>query len=297
MTTKLICGFAVACLAFSSCNKSAMKEENATQDIVMAEVQKTPALEQVEREEPSQNPVQYDSAPPLKKAVPTVDWNKKIIKNATVKLEVKNLKKYNESLHEKIKKHGGYIAQEDNFFTDYKSESVIAIKVPVAQFEDLMNELGGADIKVVERSIKSEDVTGQVVDTKSRLEAKKQMRLKYLEFLRQSKNMAEVLQVQEEINGLQEEIEAAAGRIGYLNSQSAYSTINLTYYEPLKGFTTPETEPGFFTKALEAFKTGADVIKALTLGLITIWPLLLILFGAIYLWRKKTTVKVLPAEA
>ncbi len=293
MTTKLICGFAVACLAFFSCNKNEMKEENATQDIVMTEPQKSAGFDQVPEDGAAQSPIAYDSAPPINKGVPTIDWNKKIIKNATMKLEVKNLEKYNKSLHEKIKKHGGYIAQEDNFFTDFKSESVISIKVPVAQFEDLVNELGGADVKVVERSIKSEDVTGQVVDTKSRLEAKKQMRLKYLEFLKQSKNMAEVLQVQQEINGLQEEIEAAAGRIAYLNTQSAYSTINLTYYEPLKGFTNPEAEPGFFAKALESFKTGADVIKTLTLGLISIWPLLLILFGAIYFWRKKATVKIM----
>ncbi len=297
MTTKLICGFAVACLAFISCNKNEMKEESPSTGIVVTEPGKLEDLEQHPSDDQQQNTVQYDSAPAVKKPVPTVDWNKKIIKNATVKLEVKNLKKYNEGLHEKIRKHGGYIAQEDNFFTDDRSESVVSIKVPVAQFEDLLNELGGADIKVIERSIKSEDVTGQAIDTKSRLEAKKQMRLKYMEFLKQSKNMAEVLQVQEEINEIQEEIEAAAGRIAYLNNQSAYSTIHLTFYEPLPGFASPENKPGFFAKAVAAFRSGMDIVKVLVLGLIGVWPILLILLGAVYIWKRKTITKVSPVKA
>lgn len=296
MKANLICGLAVACLAIYSCNQNEVKDAKASEGMVITDAEKS-LNEQLPVQEPLQGSVRYDSAPPVKKNVPTVDWSKKIIKNATVKLEVKHLEKYNEGLHEKIQKHGGYIAQEDNFFTEYKRESVISIKVPVAQFEDLINDLGGTDIKVVERSIRSEEVTGQVADTRARLEAKKHMRLKYLEFLKQSKNMTEVLQVQEEINGIQEEIEAAAGRLGYLSTQSAYSTIHLTYYEPLTAFTTPEIEPGFFANALAAFKTGTDVIKTLTLGLITIWPLLLILLGVIYLWRKKATMKITQAKA
>jgi hypothetical protein len=297
MKAKLICGIALACLALISCNKNEMKQEEGLPDMVMTEGEKQKSFEQQPPEEPQQSSVQYDSAPPVKKPLPTIDWNKKIIKNATVKLEVKNQKIYNDGLHEKISKHGGYIAQEDNFFTDDRSESVVSIKVPVDQFEDLLDDLGGADVKVIERSIRSEDVTGQVVDTKSRLEAKKQMRLKYLEFLKQSKNMAEVLQVQAEINGIQEEIEAASGRIAYLTNQSAYSTIHLTFYEPLPGFAGPEITPGFFTKAVAAFKSGMEVIKSLTLGLISIWPLVLLLSGVIYLWRKKIGGRVQPAKA
>ena len=109
--------------------------------------------------------------------------------------------------------------------------------------------------------------------------------------------MEEVLQVQKEINDLQEEIEAAGGRISYLNSQSAYSTINLTYYEPTPGITPPNTNPGFAARVIEAFKTGADIIKTLVLGLITIWPLLLIIFVAVWIWRRTTAVKIVSTKA
>jgi hypothetical protein len=47
--------------------------------------------------------------------------------------------------------------------------------VPVEQFEDLMNTLGGDGIKVIERKINSEDVTAEVLDNKGRVEAKKKL--------------------------------------------------------------------------------------------------------------------------
>lgn len=300
MKAKLICATFAACLAIYSCHKNESKKELAsTQDVSLMESQENPDNEkqqQIPVQQLNQGSVQSDSAPPINKPVPGIDWDKKIIKNATVKLEVKNLKKYNEGLHQKIKQYGGYIAQEDNFLTEEKSESVLTIKVPVQQFEGLINELSGADIKVIERSIKSEDVTGEVVDTRARLEAKKQMRLKYLEFLKQSKNMAEVLQVQDEINDLQEEIESAAGRIQYLTSQSAYSTITLSFYEPRIGFTPINTDPSFFAQAASAFKTGAEIIKNLLLAMISIWPLILLAFVGLYLWRRSKPIKIIQVK-
>ena len=97
----------------------------------------------------------------------------------------------------------------------------------------MMNGLSASEIKLVERKIVSQDVTGEMIDIKSRQEAKKQMRLKYLEFLKESKNMEEVLKVQNEINGIQEDIEAATIRVKYLSHHDACSTINLTFYQPV----------------------------------------------------------------
>jgi len=225
-----------------------------------------------------------------------VDWDKKIIKTATLKLEVKNSKNYGETVHKTVKQFGGYVAQEENNLTDEKSETIISIKVPVDQFEDMMNQLPGTDVKVLERKITTEDVTGEIVDTRSRLEAKKQMRLKYLEFLKQSKNMEEVLQVQSEINSIQEEIESAAGRVEYLSHQSVFSTINLTFYEPLPGFKPDNDSPSFLGRVSNAFKSGGKWCAELFVALISIWPLLLIIFAGIFLLRRSRAIKAIRSN-
>ncbi|MBA3675706.1 MAG: DUF4349 domain-containing protein, partial [Chitinophagaceae bacterium] len=106
------------------------------------------------------------------------DWDKKIVKTAFLKLEVKDFKIYTEISHKAAKQYGGYIANEEQSQSEEKIESTISIKVPVEQFESLMNQLPVGAEKIVEKRITTEDVTGEVVDTKSRLQAKEQMRLK-----------------------------------------------------------------------------------------------------------------------
>ena len=299
MKANLIVAAMLVCTIMFSCHQESAKEKETMADLTLAAPEPPGEGGDANQQIPfstSQQLNLQDSNLHAVKPGPSMNLDRKIIKTAAVKLEVKQFGKYNEILHQKIQQYGAYIAGEDNFFTGEKSEMVVLIKVPVEHFESLMNDLVVADTKVLERSIKSEDVSSQVVDTKSRLEAKKAMRLKYLEFLKQSKNMEEVLQVQGEINGLQEEIEAAAGRIQYLTIQAAYSTINLTFYEPLPGFEPVNTAPSFFTSAAEGFKTGADFLKNIILGLITIWPLLIIGFGAAYVWKRNKPAVVIKTK-
>lgn len=291
ITRRMLWASLVVFTFFISCNRKENKAEAVT-DYGMADLQKSQDKTVTDGEKKQIpvgkfSPLATDSVGSPVPASPASnpDWDSKIIKTANLKLEIKDFKKYNDYVHNTVKQYGAYIAQEDQDLGDEKSETTITIKVPVPQFENMMNKLPD-DGKVIEKKISSEDVTGEVVDTRSRLEAKKQMRLKYLEFLKQSKNMEEVLQVQNEINSIQEQIESAAGRVAFLTNQSAMSTINLTFYQPLEGYKAAETEPSFLSKTGNAFKTGAGWIAGLFIGLVSIWPLLLIIFAGYFGWKK-----------
>ena len=252
---------------FISCNRADHAKESVADLKVLEPPKTTDAEKQQIPVGTIKQPFTDSTASPLQSAVtPNPDWDKKMIKTGTIKLEVKNFKNFSNNVHKIIKQFGGYIAQEEQNTTDGKTETAITIKVPVEQFENMINQLPGDEEKVLERKINTEDVTGDIVDTRSRLEAKKQMRTKYLEFLKQSKNMEEVLQVQNSVNNIQEEMESAAGRIQSLSHQSAYSTINLSFYEPVSGYTAPDENPSFLTRISNAFKTGGSWIADLGLG-------------------------------
>ncbi len=226
------------------------------------------------------------------------DWDSKIIKTGTLKVEIKDFKKYNSYVHNAVRQYGAYVAQEEQTLSEEKAETSITIKVPVAQFEPMMNALPADDGKVMEKKITTDDVTGEVVDTKSRLEAKKQLRLKYLEFLKQSKNMEEVLKVQGEVDDIQQQIESVAGRVSFLSHQTAFSTINLSFYQPLEGYSKPTDEaPSFFTRLTNAFKTGGSWIAELFVGLVSIWPLLLAAFALYFGWKKLRPAKVVTQKS
>ncbi|MEO8413605.1 MAG: DUF4349 domain-containing protein [Ginsengibacter sp.] len=222
------------------------------------------------------------------------DWDKKIIKTAELKLEVKDFTSYSNVVHNNSKRYGAYIASEDQRESTEKKEATISIKVPVEQFENLLNVLPSDSGKILEKKITSEDVSAEVVDTKSRLQAKEQMRLKYLEFLKQAKNMEDVLKVQGEINNLQEEMESASGRINYLSHQSAYSTINVTFYQPLAGYDPSNDAPGFASRITTAFKNGFQFIAEIFIGFVSIWPLWLLAF-LVWILFKKYFVRTMPA--
>lgn len=300
MKTKLFIASIFVTSFFISCdraeNKSDVKADYGSDELQQTDSQKN---SQNEKQIPVGKFSALDSAgsPTSTPVVTHTDWESKIIKNASMKVEVKDFKKYNSFVHSAVKQYGGYVAQEEQSLSDEKAETSITIKVPVAQFEDMMNALPADDGKVMEKKISTDDVTGEVVDTKSRLEAKKQLRLKYLEFLKQSKNMNEVLQVQNEVDNIQQQIESAAGRVSFLNNQTAYSTINLSFYQPMEGYSPTDANPSFLTKLTNAFKTGGSWLAELFVGLVSIWPLLLVAIAIYFGWKKLKPAKVIAQKS
>ena len=237
------------------------------------------------------NSKQGQQTPPTR-----IDWDKKIIKNANLNLEIKDYNAYNTSLRQKIKQFGGYVAQEEQNQSDYKIENSLVIKVPVDQFDEAVNSISANAKELKEKKITSQDVTTEVIDTRSRLEAKKQVRLRYLDLLKQAKNMEEILSVQAEINGIQEQIESAAGRIEYLQHSSSFSTINLSFYQVLNAAASDNDKPPTFaTRIANAFKLGWSWIVELSIGLVSIWPLLLVVFGLIILYKRAQKPKIKQA--
>ena len=75
-------------------NKAPLTEKNTDGNKIPVGNGKEPALDSVIKQSPI-------------KPAPTVDWDKKIIKTATLKLEVKNFKAYNETVHKTVKQFGG----------------------------------------------------------------------------------------------------------------------------------------------------------------------------------------------
>jgi hypothetical protein len=249
----------------------------------------TAAISQNYKPEENQQPDhKQQQKQPSNQPAANPDWDRKIIKTATLNVEVENYNKYYAVLRECARNVGGYIAGEDQTQSDYKLENVVVVKVPVARFDEAMNLLasGTGKDKVVERKITSQDVTGEVVDTKSRMEAKRQVRLRYLELLNQAKTMEDILKVQDEVNQIQEEIEMGTGRVNYLNHASAYSTIQLTFFQVLNPSAEAPKDPSFATRIWYAFEKGWSFIKNVMIALITIWPLLLAAFGIWLVVRK-----------
>lgn len=220
------------------------------------------------------------------------DWDKKIIKTGVLNAEVKDYAAFYNSIREKIKSVGGYVAQENQTQTDYKIENTLSIKIPVDQFDNAIVLLGTGTEKVNERRVTSQDVSTEMVDTKSRMEAKKQVRDRYMDLLKNAKNMTEVLQVEQEVNGIQEQIESAAGRLNYMGHATAFSTIDYTIYQVLDATVKDqpkETQPSFGDRLGSALRSGWSWVSDIFLGLVSVWPLLILGFLVYAVVKKNRT--------
>jgi hypothetical protein len=293
---KITVAFA-AILLFISCQNNNAPEDSVTQLKRSLESEKKP-IDLIDEKNKNLGDISGNSAPTDKQEPektkqvrqtppPKIDWDKKIIKNASLNLEVKDYAAYNTSLREKIKQFGGYIAQEEQNQSEYKIENTLMIKVPVDQFDDAINNISAYVKELKEKKITSQDVTTEFIDTRSRMETKRQVRQRYLDLLKQARNMEEILNVQSVVNGVQEEIESAAGRIEYLSHASSYSTITLTFYQVLNEKAVDNDKPSFATRVGNAFSSGWQWIGELSVALVSIWPLLL-LFFTVFVFYKRT---------
>jgi hypothetical protein len=222
--------------------------------------------------QPGAEPTNQKQQQPKNGTVVQPGWDKKIIRTAAITAQVQDFKKFAVFLKEKVKLQGGYVSSEEQNQAGDRLSNTVVIKIPVDRFDEalrlLEQEVGVTD----EKRITAEDVTKEFVDTRSRLETKRQMRLRYLELLKQAKNMEEILQVQTEINRLQEEIESVTARINYLTTASAMSTIHLTYYQVIPGGVVDHS-PGFWQRIAEAFYSGWEGVRSFLVAMVHLWPL------------------------
>jgi hypothetical protein len=274
----------VAAIAVTGVLLSCQKTENgknSTNDVTIASIQQNapPAsppesggvvYEQEKPEEDKQQPnAEHQKTPPPVSA----DWDKQIIKNAELEIKVRSLRTVSANIPEAIRSSGGYIASASETQLSGRLKSEMMIRVPREKFEELLNRLSRYADSIAQKRIASEDVTDEYIDTKARIQVKEKTRDQYFEFLKRAKNIDEVLKVQNEITGLQEDIEAATGRINYIRHQAALSSIHLICFEELPVTTIPEPLNGFSVQLWNAVKGGWVMIQSFLVILAGIWPL------------------------
>lgn len=180
---------------------------------------------------------------------------------------------------------GGYVADEEQTIVGNRYQTIATLRVPVAYFTKLIDFFENDSITITQKKISSSNVGGEIVDVSSRIEAKKQIKQQYVQLLQQAKNMEDILHIQNEINAIQEQIEAANGRKNYLNNATAYSTIFLTYAS--KETIQITSNNSFGSQVLAAFSNGFSIVKGLVLLLVNTWPFLVATALLLWLWKRK----------
>ena len=269
---KLITIFALMILLFGCSSKN---EKQAAETSVMAMDLPAPLLASVS-EKPL--PPKQESPPPAS------NTPKKIIHTADIRFKVDDLKKAEISIKARVQAMEGYISNTNQNRQSGNLENSWTIRIPAEKFETFLGDVEKESIYTDSKNVSAEDVTAEYVDNDLRIKSKQKVFERYLELLRQAKNVQEIMAVEEQIRVIREEIEAKEGRQKFLNDQVSYSTVTLTFYQETETSSAP-AQP-FYVKIWKNFVEGWNSFFAMIIGLFYLIPYFLVLWGVIYLLKK-----------
>lgn len=102
----------------------------------------------------------------------------------------------------------------------------------------------------------------------------KEIGKRYLELLSKANKVSEILEIEKQLAIIREEIEAKEGQLKYLQSQISMSTVTIEMY------TNNASESGvtvsYGSKIWNSVKSGFNGMSSFILGLISIWPFIII---------------------
>jgi hypothetical protein len=209
----------------------------------------------------------------------------KLIKTAGYRMRVESVASTTKHLEHSMAEFNAYISSS-KLTHEYNSiENHMIIRVPNVSFDSLLRYIDNLAVNVILRNVSTEDVTKDFVDLESRLKTKRELEGRYMEILRKKAGtIEELLAAEKQIGELHEEIEATISRINFLKDQVSYSTINLEYFEPLPQEVVTE-KSDLLADVGDAFRSGMNGTLIFIIGLIHIWPVILIVSGVLLYLR------------
>jgi len=228
--------------------------------------------------------VASDESSTSAKATKQETIERKLIKEGRIVFETDNIEATQQKVLKAVETYDGYIALDEmNKWKDRKN-STLVIRVPAKHFDLLINEVTKGVEQFKNKQIEVKDVTEEFVDVEVRLKTKKELETRYLELLQKAKTVTEMLEIEKQIGKLRSEIESVEGRLQYLQSQIDYATLNLTFFEQVP------LDNKFVKRFKNGFKNGLENLIWFFVGLVNVWPFLLIgitLFWGIRRYTRK----------
>lgn len=203
----------------------------------------------------------------------TKNVEQKIIKESQLRFETQDLDKTYHQIKKTVNQNKGFI-QDDNSNKSYNTVTRhLIIRIPTNQFQNTLDSISKGVAYFDTKRITSKDVTEEFIDIEARLKAKKTLEKRYLELLDKAKNVKEILEIERELSNIREEIEAKQGRLKYLQNKVSLSTVDIEFY---KYTSEGPVNTSYGTKMWNAVKSGFNGISIFFLGLLNIWPFIIL---------------------
>lgn len=141
------------------------------------------------------------------------------------------------------------------------------------------------DGQQISKSIQGEDLSKQIVDTEARLRARTLLRDRLMEILRSRRGtVAELVEAERGVAQVNEEIDQASSWLAEMKNRVAFSKMTINYSSGER------STGGFMGPIREAFSSMGSVMGSVIAGIILLLtaaiPIILLLLGIRWIWRK-----------
>ncbi|MEP7064387.1 MAG: DUF4349 domain-containing protein [Gemmatimonadota bacterium] len=238
-TSVLLC---IAALA-TACRGKALPEEKLARDEVSQSVTlgrsdgpalaaKSAATSELRKAE---SPAPSDAnavAMPSAHSISDSTVSSMIIRTGQASVEVDSVESGIRAVRALAARVGGYIANSSiSEGTDQMHSATLEIKIPASRFDDAINGL--QPIGHLESvSVSAEDVGEEFVDVVARAQNGRKLEQRLIDILgTRTGKLGDVLSVERELARVREDIERQEGRMRYLRTRAALSTLAVTVHE------------------------------------------------------------------
>lgn len=271
------------CLSLSNCSKSGSNKHSVNTEIAQSKNEAPMAVLEVASAPippPMETPAMEPTSP---KKTDTI--SRKIIKNGDMRIQVGDIKKAQTQVNDILKSNKAYIQNEEFKNTDVDENLDLTIRVPHKNFDALANSFSDGVGSVLSKNISSDDVTEEYTDVSIKLANKRIYLEKYRDMLRSAATTKDMLEIQENIRELEDEIDVSEGRLRFIDDRVNYSTLNLSLYKE-KVRSSATSKVGFGSRFVDSLTEGWNSFVGFFLGIISLWPFLLLIPVIVFLWRK-----------
>ncbi len=158
--------------------------------------------------------------------------NRKLIRNATVELEIVSFDDAVQKITAFAKEERGYVATTDSQKqANGKLRGQVVVKVLPENLDRFLQKIRGLG-ELKNQTLGTEDVTKAYFDTDARLKNARVMEQRLVDMMKtKTGKVSDLLQVEKELGRVREEIEKMQGELKYWDSQVQFATVTISLVE------------------------------------------------------------------
>ncbi|MEV6168931.1 DUF4349 domain-containing protein [Streptomyces sp. NPDC051954] len=210
----------------------------------------------------------------------------RIIRTASLTVQVKDVPKALDEARTTAENAGGYVGDETTDRDEKGSERTrVVLRVPVDRYEEVLSDLEGAG-KLLDRTAKAQDVTDQVVDVESRIKSQRASVARIRELMDRATKLSDVVTLEGELSTRQADLEALLAQQASLADRTSLATITLSLTETPVKEAAKDDDPGFVDALTGGWDAFVTMLRWIGVTIAAVLPFAAVAALLVLLWLR-----------